>query len=172
MTTIVMVKTEGDVLIAYDSRLTGGDKVESPDHKVFVNNGVIYGMAGSVLYSNVTRYADLPQPNDMEPAKWLTFELIPELRDLFKDVEMDDTKRSLEMLIVIHGEIFEISSRLAWNRNTDGQYAIGSGAYFAIGAMSAGALVKCAVTIAAKHDECTGDQIHVTTAGKMLADAE
>ena len=63
MTTIIMHETEEKVLIAFDSKASGGGSTNSTSaQKVFVNTSadVIIGVAGLARAAYALRYADLP----------------------------------------------------------------------------------------------------------------
>jgi len=170
MTTIVMVEHDGDVLIGYDSQLTGADKTMSPDAKVFANGGAVYGVGGVQQYRNALRYASLPLPKD-DSAQWVERTLVPELRRIFDKINPARGASDVMLLVAVNGTAFEIDGHLAWYRNTAGEYSIGTGSFFALGALSAGASVEDAVTIAATHDPGTGGTIHVATADALLTAA-
>ena len=58
-----MVETPEGVSIGYDSQVsTGYQKTELEARKVFVNNGIIFGVAGSMLDAQTIRYAPMPDP--------------------------------------------------------------------------------------------------------------
>lgn len=164
-----MVEHEGDVLIGYDSQLTGADKVESPDSKVFVNSGVVYGVSGDQRYRNALRYESLPSLPEKDPAEWVERKLLPVLRRIYDHIDPDRNSRDVHLLVAVNGTVFPIFGNLSWNRSNNGEYTIGSGSLYVLGALSAGASVETALAIAAKHDPNTGGTLHCTTAHALLA---
>lgn len=175
MTTIVMVEHDGDVLIGHDSRLSGGNyMVESPNPKVITNNGIIYGVSGCQAAFNLIAHTTLPGPPPAgDTDRWVTVHLVRALRAVVDKVapRRGDDPFDIGILAVVNGSVYEFSGVLGWNQATTGEYAIGSGASYAIGALSAGASVEDALTIAATHDPGTGGTIHLTTANALLAQA-
>lgn len=167
MTTIIAVETDAGVQIACDSMASGGDKIDLEQPKVFTNNGVTYGVAGTVLYLNQLRHTELPPPPEdgSNLDHWVTMILVPVLREAAEAVGLpknDDGEYEAGVLLASHGKVYEINGNLGWVRNTSGRYSIGSGSFFAIGAMSAGASVEEALAIAARHDPSTGYRMTVT----------
>jgi hypothetical protein len=57
MTTILMRENKGEVEIAYDSQCTAHDAYELEREKVFVNNGIIFGVAGLLLLNAELKHA-------------------------------------------------------------------------------------------------------------------
>ena len=167
-----MIERDGDVEIAYDSRMSGGNnKIESVEHKVFANNGIVYGVAGSSAFLNATAHADLPQITvgyRAQEERYVTNALIPAIRKALDKAEPGTTDHDVMILAVVNGKVFEISGTLGWTRSTSGQYSIGSGSFYALGAMSAGATVMQAVAISATHDHHTGDTIRGVNASALL----
>jgi len=160
VTTILAIETPDGAQIAWDSMASGNDIIQLAQPKVFENNGITYGVAGTVRFLNELRYADLPKPNEgADLDRWMTLELTPALRQLIDamgEEKSEDGEYDLHILAVVRGRVYEITGDLAWIRNTSGVYAAGSGGPFALGAISAGASIKQALEIAAKHDPYTG----------------
>lgn len=174
MTTILAIETLAGVQIGCDSQATGGDKIQLEQPKVFANNGAIYGVAGVALLANELRYADLPAPPEDadDTDRWMTRELTPIIRAVIEQIPMksdDDGDFELQLIIVANGRAYELGGNTGWVRNTAGIYAIGSGGHFAAGAISAGASMKRALEIAARHDPFTGYELTATTDRELLA---
>ena len=70
---------------------------------------------------------------------------------MFSDKEKEDGDL-FSILIAIKGEVFEIDEDYSVARRSDGIYAIGSGADFALGALMAGSSTQHAMEIAASFD--------------------
>ena len=62
MTTIIAKEHNGEVVIGFDSLVSGGESFEMEQDRVFVNNGVIYGVAGRLLLSTEIKHAHMPTP--------------------------------------------------------------------------------------------------------------
>jgi ATP-dependent protease HslVU (ClpYQ) peptidase subunit len=127
MTTIVAMKDR----IAADRALTTGNGQVSCT-KVFRIGKQLVGLAGSAIGGE----------------KFLKF-----LRD-GKEFE-PEKKESFDAIVVDRGDIFLYETTLIPIRIEADFYAIGSGAQYAMGALSAGADIKEAILIAAHHDPDT-----------------
>lgn len=175
MTTIIAKETANGVQIGYDSLCTSYDSFDLEQHKVFVNAGMIFGVAGRLLISTELKHADLPTPpaDPSKVDKWVTARLIPKLRALLNEIapRRGEDGFGMQILAVVHGRVFEISGDTGWHRRTDGLYAIGSGSPYAFGALSAGSSMRDALTIAASVDPGTGGRLTVTTDKEMLSKA-
>lgn len=167
MTTVIAIEKDNRVEIGCDSKATGGDQIELEQPKVFENNGITIGVAGVALLANELRYGDLPAPPESIDStdRWMTKEFTPALRSIVEATMKtgDDGEYELQALVIVNGRVYDIGGNLGWVRNTAGTYAIGSGAHFALGALSAGADINQALAIAAKHDPYTGCSLEVTT---------
>lgn len=172
MTTILMRETKNDVQIAYDSQCTSHDAFELEREKVFVNNGIIFGVAGLLLLNPELQHAQLPSiPQDPNLTdKWITKTLMPHLRRLFDEVmpRRGSDVINMSILCVVHGKVYEIGCDTSVGRRTDGMYAIGSGGTVAFGAMMHGAPLGEALQIAANTDPYTGGRLTVTSAKELL----
>lgn len=171
MTTIIAIQDGNEVTLAFDSLATGGDKIQMLQPKVFVRNGVIFGVAGTALLSNELRYADIPEPTSApeDTDRWLTRELMPVIRGVVERLmERSDGEYELHILVVVNGKAYEIGGNLGWVQNTEGVYAAGSGTPFALGAIAVGANATKALEAAAKCDPYTGGTLTTTTASELL----
>jgi ATP-dependent protease HslVU (ClpYQ) peptidase subunit len=172
LTTIIAKETAGDVHIGFDSLCTGYDQFELEQNKVFVNNGVIYGVAGRLLLSTELKHAHLP-PAPADPSEtdtWMTSTLSPRIRHLLNEIapRRSNDGFSMQVLVVANSRVYEISGDTGWHRRVDGLYAVGSGSPYAFGALASGASLRSALTIAANTDPYTGGRLTVTTAKKLL----
>lgn len=172
MTTIIAKETNGEVTIGFDSLVSGGEAFEMEQDKVFVNNGVVYGIAGRLLLSTEVKHAHMPTPpaNVADTDSWVSNVLSPKIRHILNTVNprRGDDSFSMQILVVVNNRVYEIGSDTAWFRKIDGIYAIGSGSPYAAGALAYGASVKNALAIAAERDSYTGGRLTVTTARKLL----
>lgn len=183
MTTIAMREHADGVTIAFDSRVSWDSHVAEVEYpKVFVTNGVIYGVAGDNLMNNVLRYADLPNPDVRQTLggsgwdvdRWVNNTLIPAILDALVDraaAVNENGKVSLDgqLLLVVRNRVYEVAGGTAWTRRVDKTYAIGSGWQFALGALSAGIGLPEALEIAATHDSGTGHTLHIVQAAELLS---
>lgn len=177
MTTIIAIETDEGITFGWDSRITSGWQVydgEAP--KVFVNNGMIFGVAGALLDASIIRQANLPHPDDAgwDIDKWVTNKLIPAIADaLSKRGALTTTSGKVEtdssVIFAVRGRLYDLGHDLSVLRRADGVYAIGSGSTYARGAHSAGATIQKALEIAAHHDTGTGGTLHVHTEKELVA---
>lgn len=167
MTTIVAIEHGDRVEWAFDSQATGGDKFWLSRPKVVRKGEFTFGLAGSVGLMNALTYNDFPVwHEDIAPEKWLTTKFVPFLKELDDDTQSPHTQEGEDtgstVLLELSGRVFEIDSDYQWYQNVDGQYAIGSGGHFALGALSMGATALEAVGVAAKRDPYTGYALSTT----------
>lgn len=172
MTTIIAIETAEGVEVGCDSQATGPDKVEMEQPKVFVNNGAVYGVAGTALLANEICHGDMPKPPDdaAKTDRWMTREVIPAIRTIIEEIAPKRSEDDFEMhvLVVANGRAYEVGGNAGWIRNTAGIYALGSGGPYAVGAISAGASIRDALRIAAHHDPYTGYTLTVATAASLV----
>lgn len=176
MTTIIAKETANGVEIGFDSLCTGHNAFDLEQKKVFVNGGIVFGVAGRLLLATELKHADLPRvpaESTVDIEKWITARLIPKLRQLLNEVAPRRTEDwySMQILTVIQGKVYEISGDTGWHRRKDGIYAIGSGSPYAFGSLSAGSSVEDALRVAASVDPGTGGRLTVTTAKELLTNA-
>ena len=158
MTTIVAQEFEDKVLIAFDDKVSGADTSTTVD-KVYVNESadIVLGVSGLLSVSQTLRYAKLPRlaEDDWDVDRYVTRKLIPALsRRAGEDIE------ACTVLAVVRGRVYEIASD-CWTRNGSGEYAIGSGGRYALGALAAGAPIDEAVQIAGDLDQFTSTNVKV-----------
>lgn len=177
MTTIVAIESADGVTLAWDGQTSSGYHPYEGEHsKVFVNNGIVIGVAGAVLGNNILRYANLPHPDEAgwDIDRWITNTLTPAIITALSErhaIEFKNHKVETDnvLLVVVRGRVYQISWDGCWIRRTDGTYAIGSGGDYARGALSAGAGAREALEIAAQHCMGTGLTIHIKQAEELLA---
>jgi hypothetical protein len=172
MTTILAKETETGVQIGFDSLCTGYDAFDLEQKKVFVNAGMIFGVAGRLLIATELKYADLPvPPANVSVEKWLTARLVPKIREILDKIapRRENDGFGMQILVIIKGKVYEISSDTGWHRRTDGIYAIGSGSPYAFGTLAAGGTIGEALNVAASVDPGTGGRLTVTTDRELLA---
>ncbi|MBE9608642.1 MFS transporter [Chitinilyticum piscinae] len=150
MTTIVIVRKAGQIAIAGDSQSTFGDtRLSAGDDchwdKIFAAQGGFFAISGSAAHDLVLKSL-LAKSRKLDfssrPAIFESFrKLHPKLKDQFflkPDVDEDDPYESSQMTVLVanpHGIFAVFSMREVYEYQRF--WAIGSGADFAIGAMSA-----------------------------------
>lgn len=167
MTTIIFRAIENDVEIAFDSQTTqniGSHRDIKP--KVFVNNDIVYAVAGPSALKGLLAHADLPYYESGSCERFVQNVLLPAIRRAVKPLELNEDQH-YEILVVVDGRIFEIQDGVEAIQRTDRRHAIGSGWQFAHGALSVGADAWAAANAAAVHDIYTSG-IQQTTARTLL----
>lgn len=172
MTTIIAIESPHIVQIGYDSLATGHSSFDLEQPKVFVNNGVVYGVAGRLSLATELKHSQLPKlpAPGTNLDSWVTSTLIPRIRTVLNrgGGRMGEDNFEISMLIVVNERVYQISGDLGWHRRTDGIYAVGSGSPFAAGALYSGSGIATALQIAKDSDPYTGGKLTVTTASKLL----
>lgn len=174
MTTIVMIEQKNLVKIGFDSQVVlGYDRGDLEQPKVFVNNGAVYAVAGQLAAANILRHCDLPSAADTgwDVDRWVSRELLPAIREQFRNAGLIDTGKvaiKSNILAVVSGRVYQISSDTSFIRFTNGIYTDGSGCDLAKGAICAGAEIREAIEIAAEFDTGTGGRITVTDNKTLL----
>lgn len=191
MTTIVAIQLDNAAVAATDSRLTeyfGESWAEystlaASNPKLASNGKYLFGAAGDLRAINLLHHAFNPPacPPNLKGRKldqFMTVKLIPALRACFEEqgYAMPDAKDSKnhiaehdsQILCMINNTIYIIDGDYSWYTNSTGMYAIGSGAAYALGALSAIApsarlnlqsakkAATKALSIAARFDPATG----------------
>lgn len=170
ITTVIAQKTDNGVNLAWDSLVS---PVQTSYPKVVeVNEQFHLGGAGRLRYLNILQMAEVPKVHDaefaaggFEPLQYLISEVIPAWIDALDDAlkkvpdEKDDWPFGVG-LVVIKGRIFEVGGDFAVSEAL-GNFGIGSGADYALGALAAGKSVEKALEIAAELDRGTGGELHV-----------
>jgi ATP-dependent protease HslVU (ClpYQ) peptidase subunit len=165
MTTIVGVQYDDKAIIAADSLITddNGQKFNHTDAKKIARRGafLVAGM-GEVMPCDVIQHIWTP-PRITSKDKddlyhFMVAKVCPSMRECLKangynfDEEQPPGLREqrFTFLLSVCGELFEIDQDLSVCRKQDGIYGIGSGGYFAIGALYAGATPEKALEIASR----------------------
>lgn len=196
MTTILGYQGDNYALICSDSRISSMDSTGYTSQistfgasKVALNGHYLLGAAGDVRAINILHYVFVPPPppksargNKLD--KFITNTFIPALRECFETSgyslpERDSSEHIAEqgstILVAVHGAIYIIDGDYSWASDTNGLYALGTGAQYSLGAMQAldktrrlhipaakGILLK-SIAIAAKFDPHTGSPFHSFT---------
>ena len=176
MTTVVAHKTSKGVTWGWDSLMVTGNQAEvMVNQKVFVNRGLIYGVAGSLRALDVVQYAEFPhydEEEELDARKWLITKWVPYVLDNFKDIPgmltEDGELDGCSILIGTRDEVFAIDGRLSVSHTPSGVHAMGSGGDYAMGAVMAGATVIEALHIAGNFDPYSGGAYTTVTASSYL----
>lgn len=179
MTTICAVQGRGWVVIGWDSRVVDEDSrayvAGGAWSKVVENNGYLLGAAGDVRAINILAHAfsppAAPKVRGVRLDRFITAKFIPALREVFeREGYLANRRETAEahgasLIVVVNKTVYEIGSDWAWVHPADGVYAIGSGAPFALGALSvlphrvvtdAESAVMDALLMASRFDAGTG----------------
>ncbi len=171
MTTVVFVEKPGRVEIAFDSKVSMGSRHQelSGLGKVFKVGPVTFGGAGSLSYLNAISEIHIPPVQEMsadETDRWVSRVLMPKIRGAANVHNPMSPFGGGTILVAINGRVYEIGGDFSNLRLASGQYAIGSGSSYALGALANGASAKRAVEVAASYDVFTGHTIRELTIKK------
>lgn len=162
MTCIAAIEDGERAWLASDTGITAGDgdKDNAPG-KIWVHpSGIAFGIAGNVSAAQAVRYGMVvpklaPKVDGIE---WCVRKLVPAIkRALAKSQYDDDGAISIQILVAVHGCVYEIDPYLAVTRSPRGYSAIGSGSAYAFGSLFSTkkqkpqTRVRMAVEAACKH---------------------
>jgi hypothetical protein len=117
--------------------------------KIAVNGKYLLGAAGDVRAINILHHAFVPPspPASYKGRKldaFITKQFIPALRECFElqgyaspdnDEKSHIAEQDSTIIVVIHGIIYVIEGDYGWTSDSNGIYAIGTGAPYALGAL-------------------------------------
>lgn len=142
MTCIVGLVENSKVYMGGDSAAVSNSNLQLTDTpKVFKKQELLIGYTWSFRMGQVIQYADtFPKLKEqLDNYTYLVENFVPYLRAEFKDAGWLWTENSRDeggqFLVGIRGELFEITSEFAVLKMMDGFDAVGSGSYYALGAM-------------------------------------
>lgn len=165
MTTIIGIEYKDKALLIADNRVTddSGRIYTHPQMAKITERGdYLIAGSGEVSPCDIAQHIwDPPKPTSKDRQDIYHFmisKVMPSLRECLSsngynfDEPHDKAKDGLrfQFLIACCGEIFDIDQDLAVMKSSDGFYAVGSGAPYALGALVAGAKPLKAMQIAAK----------------------
>lgn len=178
MTTIAAVQGENWSVVGYDSRVTEDNTriytLPKDSGKLVKNGSYLLGAAGDMRAVNLVNYVFKPpvvNPTSygVRLDKFITTHFIPELKKCFEENSYSkDGEHESQLLVIVNGTIYEIGEDYSWAHDESGIYAVGSGAYYALGAIhsaleskkrtltTAKTIVRQALTIASRLDPSTG----------------
>lgn len=199
MTTLVGIQGDGYALLGADSRISSFDEkgnayqystLGGTTSKITQNGKYLIGAAGDVRAINLLQHAfHPPTPAPTLKGKkldaFITTKLIPAIRDCFDHhgysaPETKDSQHIAEhdstIILAINATIYIIEGDYSWTPDTNGYYAAGTGAPYALGALTAlmpktkpqtpqqaKTIVIKALNIASKYDPYTGSPHHTYT---------
>ncbi len=196
MTTLVGIQGDGYAVVGADTQITSFDNSGNPyqisnlasgSAKIATNGKYILGAAGDMRAINLLHHAFAPPapPQEARGKKldsFITAKFIPALTECFdtygysvpdgKDNKDHSSEQNSTIIVVVNATIYLIENDYSWTSEASGMYAAGSGAPYALGALSVlspkkgmnlqqakAALLK-ALWTAAKLDPNTGSPFH------------
>jgi len=162
MTTILGVEYENRCSLIADSRVTddSGRIYSHPEMvKISERGSFLIAGAGEVTPCDIAQHIWNPptvtSKDRQDIYHFMISKAMPSLRECLKangynfdeDQEKDSGSR-FQFLIAVNGELFDVDQELAVMKSSNGLYGVGSGAAYALGALSAGAEPMRAMEIA------------------------
>lgn len=191
MTTIIGIQGEDYCLLVADTRITSTSEDGTPNQintlrqdtsKIAINGKYAIGTAGDLRAINLlTHTLQLPAcPPNLKNKKldeFITNKIIPTIRNLFEthgytthEPKTNKAEHDSELLLAINNTLYLIDGDYAWFTDQTGIYATGTGAPYALGALTAQPTPKNstqakkqalkAIAIASKYDPNTGHPYH------------
>ncbi len=192
MTTIVGIQGDGFAVVGADNRISTFDNsgnayqvntLGTGSSKIAANGKYLLGAAGDMRAINILHHVFSPPvpPPGLKGKKldaFITAKFIPALIACFDSCgySMPDSKEDKDhisqhnssVLVVVNGTIYIVEDDYSWVSDTNGLYAAGTGAPYALGALSvlvggkklapsqARTIVLKVLSIAGKYDPYTG----------------
>jgi 20S proteasome alpha/beta subunit len=190
MTTVVGIQGDGFSILCSDSRISTVDddgyvsyiQTLSPTMSKIAQIGpYLIGVAGDIRAINLVNYAFQPPapPASVRGKKldeFITVKFITSLRECFdsngyspppKENADHIAQQGSSLIVSINKTIYQIDNDYAWTTDASGLYAIGTGAFYALGALNilcpktptltqAKRHILKALSTAAKYDPHTG----------------
>lgn len=176
MTTLAGIQGNGWCVIGADSRVVDDSTIiELPKNagKIFRKNGYIVAVAGDFRVAQIAQYSfELPKLQTFSSVeatdKFFTTDLIPMWKAEYEDLSYTvDKDLGSVALVAVGTTIYSMDADWTWIRDRRGIYAGGTGAGYAIGALSAyskpknideaTAQIKAAIKIASQYDPNTAE---------------
>ena len=163
MTTVIAIQHDDGVEMIADSQINSSGKPYFHEDmvKIVDRNKYLLGVAGRVIalqaIQNSWNPPALSSAYKGSIYNFVITKIVPSLKMFIDESKMFSDKEKEEgelfsILLAIKGEVFEIDEDYSVARRSDGIYAIGSGADFALGALMAGSSTQHAMEIAASFD--------------------
>lgn len=159
MTTIVGIQGDTYALVVADSRIvtyedghaTHASTLGAGVGKIAPNGKYLLGAAGDMRAINILHHAYAPPtPSPSVRGRkldaFMVKQFIPSLRECFdnhgyslpqRESSEHLAEHASEIIAVIHGTIYVIDGDYSWCPSSNGRYALGSGAAYALGALAA-----------------------------------
>lgn len=175
MTTIVGLCKNGQVILGADSQVTDGDRIINSlvMEKITKNNGYLIAGSGDSTPCDILQHIFKPPvPTIAERKnlyKFMITKFVPAMRETLEDngwkqIPGDDS--GFSMLIAYDGELFDIGDDFSVLLSDTGIYGVGNGSKYAIGALSVGASMEEALTVAADNDIYTSGPFQIVKQNK------
>ena len=149
MTTIIGIQHDDSCLIVADSRVTDDSgKIFSHPNMTKINErgAFLVAGAGEILPCDTVQHSWVPPRVTVKDKQdlyhFMVVKVIPSIRKCLKEngYNFDDNEDDrFSFLVAVCGQLFELDDNLGITQNSTGFYGIGSGAPYALGALTAGA---------------------------------
>jgi ATP-dependent protease HslVU (ClpYQ) peptidase subunit len=161
MTTIIGIEYKDSAAIVADSQTTddSGRIYNHPDVKKIAERGLfLIAGSGEVLPCDVAQHIwEPPVPTKADYKDLYHFMIaksMPSLRKCLSEngynFDEDNKEMRFQFIIALGGQIFDVDQECSVSKNSSGIYAAGSGAQYALGALTVGADAYEAMEAAAK----------------------
>lgn len=144
MTTIAAVQGPGWAAVAWDSRVTEGERaftLPKSSGKISKNGPYLLGAAGDMRAINLLAHTFKPMKppataSDEDLDTFMSMRFIKDLKKCFDDAEYGEKgQHDSAIIAIVHGRIYEIGMNYDWCHDSAGLYAVGTGAKYALGAL-------------------------------------
>lgn len=169
MTTIIGVQGDGFALLCSDSRITDVDEkghatqavsLRDAGSKIAQNGRWVLGAAGDLRAINILHYVfqpptPTPGTRGRKLDEFVTTRFIPALRECFEvhgyaapnEDRQHVAEHSSTVIAAVNATIYVVDGDYSWMSDSQGVYALGSGAQFALGALATQIPSKAKLTI-------------------------
>lgn len=193
MTTIIAVQGDGWCVLGSDSRISHMDdegkaeihNLSDSQRKVVQNGPWLLGVAGDLRAINVLAHnfvSPVPRPTLVGTAldKFVATDFVPALKECLEKTGYAPVHKEFpgkaefesELIACVNGKVYAVDGDYSWMEEASGVYAVGSGAPYALGAITAtgygrsilaarNAVLK-SLSTASKFDPGTGAPFHVS----------
>jgi len=174
MTTTLALKLKNKVVFASDSAASTDYRIHLYNHGKFfkTSNGIVIGNAGSVREQQIVEFGlTIPTLEHAESVEHYMYRLANAIKSalLSEKANKDDEWCRSSFIVYYDGRLFEFDVDFQIAEHSDNYEAIGSGQYYAIGAMDAMLqrgdddpveIAKKAVETAIRHDPFSVGPVH------------
>jgi ATP-dependent protease HslVU (ClpYQ) peptidase subunit len=139
MTCIVGLEWNNKAYIGGDIQGTGGNiSFEHTQPKIFERGGVLFGYTSSYRYGQIVEnhlQEPLHVPEDRNGVYyWICQELVPKIQSTLIN---NNWNEGGDMLLAVHGELWNLQPDFSVLRPTSGFMSVGSGTQYALGSVKA-----------------------------------